>query len=329
MPRCPGGRDPRGAPVLDPLDRKLLQALQLDARAPFSRIAQVLDVSDQTVARRYRRLLTTARLRVVGITDETRLGRTNWLVRLGCASDGAADLAAALARRPDTAWVGLLSGGTEVLCVMQPRTVRDRDELLLSRLQRTRRVVSVSAQCLLHRFYGGPLGWLDKIDALDPEQEAALRPPPVEPANGPVELDEASVQLLAALHHDGRATLTELQTDTGLSESVVKQRLEQLRTTGVLYFTVQYDRQTLGNEVAAILWLTVAPGALAAAGNDLATHPEVQFAGAVTGQANLVATTLHRTTEDLCVCLSDRIGTLQGIHTVETALTLRQIKQFT
>ncbi|ANW17021.1 hypothetical protein [Streptomyces clavuligerus] len=58
------------------------------------------------------------------------------------------------------------------------------------------------------------------------------------------------------------------------------------------------------------------------------TSSVLPHTGAVTEQANLVATTLHRTTEDLCVCLSDRIGTLQGIHTVETALTLRQIKQF-
>ncbi|MEU5979816.1 AsnC family transcriptional regulator [Streptomyces sp. NPDC047315] len=315
--------------MLDPLDLKLLQALQLDARAPFSRLAQVLDVSDQTVARRFRRLRATTRLRVVGVADETRLGRTNWLVRLGCASDGAANLATALARRSDTAWVGLLSGGTEVLCVMQPRSAQDRDELLLGRLQRTPQVVSVSAQCLLHRFYGGPHGWLDKIDALDPEQEAALRLPPVDPASGPVELDESAERLLAVLHHDGRATSTELQASTGLSESVVKQRLEQLRATGVLYFTVQYDRQVLGSEVAAILWLTVSPGALAASGSALATHPEVQFAGAVTGQANLVATTLHRTTDELYAYLGGRIGVLPGVHTVETALTLRQVKQFT
>lgn len=36
---------------LDSLDLKLLQALELDGRAPFSRIGEVLGVSDQTVAR--------------------------------------------------------------------------------------------------------------------------------------------------------------------------------------------------------------------------------------------------------------------------------------
>ena len=40
--------------MLDQLDRQLVRALQLDPRAPFSLIAEVLGVSEQTVARRYR-----------------------------------------------------------------------------------------------------------------------------------------------------------------------------------------------------------------------------------------------------------------------------------
>jgi DNA-binding Lrp family transcriptional regulator len=87
--------------ALDSLDLKLPQALQLDGRAPFNRIAEVLEVSHQTIARRFRRLHTTVRLRVLGITDETRLGRSNWLIRLGCTPGAAEQLAHALARRPD------------------------------------------------------------------------------------------------------------------------------------------------------------------------------------------------------------------------------------
>ncbi|MFD2122601.1 AsnC family protein [Streptomyces cirratus] len=39
---------------LDLLDRSLIQALMIDGRASFSRLAEVLEVSDQTVVRRYR-----------------------------------------------------------------------------------------------------------------------------------------------------------------------------------------------------------------------------------------------------------------------------------
>jgi DNA-binding Lrp family transcriptional regulator len=313
--------------ALDPLDRKLLQALQLDGRAPFNRIADVLGVSDQTVARRFRRLRSTLQLRVLGITDESRLGGNTWLLRLGCTPDTAEQLASALARRPDTAHISVISGGTEVMCAMKPRTRQARDELLLDRLQRSPRVTSVSAHCLLHRFYGGPLGWLSKINALSPGERAALSTPPVGPATDGVVLDAADEALLAVLARDGRAPLTELQASTGLSESAVRRRLDRLRSTGVLYLAVQFDNEHFGNDVVAMLWLTVAPAALAEVGRALASHGEVSFAAATTGQANIVAATLHPSTGDLYTYLSDTIGALDGVRSAETTLTLRQVKQ--
>ncbi|MFJ3492727.1 Lrp/AsnC family transcriptional regulator [Streptomyces sp. NPDC086091] len=312
---------------LDALDRKLLQALQLDGRVPFSRVAQVLGVSDQTVARRVRRLRETAGLRVLGMTDGTRLGRTSWIVRLACAPDVAERLAGALARRPDTMYVKLVSGGTEVTCGMRPRSRRERDDLLLGRLQRTPRITSISAHCVLHEFTGGgATGWLTKIDALAPDEAAALRPPPPEPAAGPLTLDADDERLLAALHEDGRRTLTELQTATALTETAVRTRLDRLRARGVLYFDVQYDPAPLGQDVDAFLWLTVAPAHLAAAGVALAAHPQVQFAAATTGPANLAAATLHTGPAELYTYLSERVGALPGVQSVESVLSLRRVK---
>ncbi|MER6133378.1 Lrp/AsnC family transcriptional regulator [Streptomyces sp. NPDC001815] len=315
--------------ALDPLDLKLLQALQVDGRAPFSRIAEVLGVSDQTVARRFRRLRTTAGLRVLGMTDESRLGRQNWIVRLRCTPDVAEHLATALARRPDTSYVDLVSGGTEVLCAMRPRSRQERDELLLDRLPRTPHVVSVTAHCLLHFFYGGPLGWLNKVHALDTAEEAALRPPPVEAVTTPVVLDADDEALLAVLRRDGRTPLTELQAATGQKESAVKRRLDRLRSCGVLYFDVQHDSEPLGHGTGAMLWLTVAPSALAEVGNALAGHPEIGFAAATTGQANIVASVVCRDSGALYTYLSEKIAGLDGVGAVETALILRQVKQLT
>jgi DNA-binding Lrp family transcriptional regulator len=60
---------------LDLLDRKIVHALQLDARAPFKAIGSALGVSDQTIARRYRKLRSTGALRVLGLTNARRLGQ--------------------------------------------------------------------------------------------------------------------------------------------------------------------------------------------------------------------------------------------------------------
>ncbi|MFF1742868.1 AsnC family protein [Streptomyces mirabilis] len=42
--------EPMPSRALDALDLRLLQCLQIDGRAPLTRIAEVLGVSDQTVA---------------------------------------------------------------------------------------------------------------------------------------------------------------------------------------------------------------------------------------------------------------------------------------
>ncbi|MFJ8862805.1 Lrp/AsnC family transcriptional regulator [Streptomyces sp. NPDC102451] len=316
-------------PTLDALDLKLLQALELDGRAPFSRIAQVLGVSDQTVARRVRRLRTTARLRVTGMVDDSRLGRSSWIVRLGCTRGTAARLAATLAGRPDTHYVDLVAGGTEVVCAISPRSRQERDELLLERLQRTPGVTSVEAHCILRAYYGNALRWLRKISALGPDEETALRAPAPEPTTEPVTLDAEDQTMLEVLRRDGRATLTELQDATGLSETVARRRLERLRASGVLYLAIEYDHEPLGHGVEALCWLTVAPHALAESGQAVAAHPQVRFAAAVTGRSNLVISVLCRTTDDLYTFLGEKIGTLAGVQAAETVVTLRRVKTLT
>ena len=67
---------------LDAVDRQLLHALTVAPRAPFRLLAEVIGVSDQTIARRYRRLAETAGLRVYGLIDGERAGWVDWIVRL-------------------------------------------------------------------------------------------------------------------------------------------------------------------------------------------------------------------------------------------------------
>ena len=74
---------------LDDLDRSLVHALQVNGRAPFGLIAAALGVSDHTIARRYRRLRSQGVLRVVGLPDSARLGRTDWFIRQRAVRDAA------------------------------------------------------------------------------------------------------------------------------------------------------------------------------------------------------------------------------------------------
>ena len=311
----------------DLLDRQLVHALQLDPRAPFSRIAAVLGVSDQTVARRYTRLRTEGLIRVLGLPDPGVLGEDRWLVRVQCTPDASATVAAALARREDTSWVGLNSGGTEISCVIRNLTSQDEHALLLRKLPHTPSVVAVTAYCVMHTFFGGSMSLVTKWDALDREQVAALTlPPPSVVPDGPVRLQEGDQRMLDVLARDGRAGLAELATATGWSQSTVRRRMAELHDCGALYFDLEFERRIFDLEARALLWLSVAPAELDATGEALAEHPEVAYACATTGPTNLHAVVLSSDMAALYSYLTTRIASLPAIRQVETSPILRQVK---
>nr|WP_234345995.1 AsnC family protein [Streptomyces sp. NRRL F-5755] len=107
-------------------------------RAPFARLAAAVGVFEHTVARRYRRLHTMG-LRILGVPGRHPAGATRWLLRVSCTPDASAKIADALARRPDTAWGSIASGGTELHCAFATRTASERDALLLHKLPQTPR----------------------------------------------------------------------------------------------------------------------------------------------------------------------------------------------
>ncbi|MFE2457733.1 Lrp/AsnC family transcriptional regulator [Streptomyces sp. NPDC059402] len=315
--------------TFDELDLRLLDALEVNGRASFSRIGAVLGVSDQTVARRYRRLCAEGGLRVVAVRDAAALGQDHWTLRLRCVPDSALAIADALAKRSDTSWIGLAAGGTEVIFGTRPRSPGDRDDLLLGKLPRTPRVLEIHAHQILHRFYGGPSGWLRKFRVLSDDQVAALRPEHGPAAPGPARIDPEDEPLLAVLERDGRAGHPELQRATGRSESAVKRRLSALLASGAVYIDVEYHSEILGYPTAAVLWLTTGPAALHRVGEALAAHDEIAHAAATAGPSNIVATAVVRSTADLYAYLSGPLGRLEGVRHVEASPFLRRVKQLT
>ncbi|HVT71377.1 MAG TPA: AsnC family transcriptional regulator [Trebonia sp.] len=327
---------------LDDVDRQLLHALMLAPRASFRQLGAVLEVSDQTVARRYRRLTETAGLRVFGLIDGQRAGWVDWVVRIGVAPGSAQRIASTLAQRPDTRWVRLYSGGTEIVCTLQARTPEQRNALFLQGLPGSRHVTGITAQMLLNVFT--PVAY-QGYNALSERQLRALgefapevpdEPLPEVPAPGttgtpvpagPAVLRPEDEPLIRALALDGRTPAAELAAAAHWHESTVRRRVEELRRAGLLYFDIDIDDQVLGVRANVMLWLTIEPSALDAAGRALAAHLEVPFAAATTGPTNLAASALFRNTRQLYAYLSTRLAGLPGLQKVESAPIIGTVKR--
>jgi DNA-binding Lrp family transcriptional regulator len=338
--------------MLDATDRQLVHVLTVEPRASFRTIAEVTGISDQTAARRYHKLSESAGLRVLGVVSGELVGWVDWFVRLQTTPGSADSIAEALARRPDTRWVNLASGGTEIICTVQAITPEQRDALFLRGLPGSRRVVQISAHSILHNFTPG--AWQGIRQALSAEQlevlavlagggdppeppdhGGAARPPgppfggkpsPIGPQTPAVLLPEDE-PLLAELGRDGRTSHAALAAAIHWHESTVRRRIEELRRSGLLNFEVDVDSRCLGMSVSALLWLKVEPSRLDAVGQALAEHPEVPFAAATTGPANVVVTALFRDTQHLYEYLTGPLASLPGVSSVETAPIIRTLKR--
>jgi DNA-binding Lrp family transcriptional regulator len=328
---------------LDDVDRQIIHLLTIEPRASFRVIAAVTGISDQTAARRYRRLSEHAGLRVLGVLNGAQLGWVEWFLRLQTTPGSADSIADALARRPDTKWVRLASGGTEIICVVEARDPEQRDALFLRGLPGSRRVVQISAHSMLHDFHPGP--WQAITSALSEAQLAALSggadPPGAHFSWAPGDassLDRESAlvrtpigpddePLLAELARDGRASHAALAAALHWHESTVRRRMDELRRAGLLVFEVDLDDRVLGQNMQAMFWLSVEPSRLEATGRALASHPEIPFAAATTGPSNLVASAVFRDTRHLYQYLTGELAALPGVSSVQTAPIIRTLKR--
>ncbi|HSZ43478.1 MAG TPA: AsnC family transcriptional regulator [Trebonia sp.] len=331
----------------DEVDRQLLHALVVSPRASFRLLAEVVGVSDQTVARRYRRMTQVAGLRVLGIINGERAGWVDWLVRIQATPGSAQRIADTLAARPDTRWVRLFSGGTEIACTLQARTPEQRNTVFLQGLPGSRHVTGIAAHSILHVFtpvaWGGYASTLtdgqlslltDAAGDIDLRETGAAREASareasareVGPATG-VALRGDDDPLIAELARDGRAPVAALAAATHWHESTVRRRIDELQQAGLLYFDLDVDDALLGINVTVMLWLSVEPAHLEAAGRAVAAHPEVPFAAATTGPTNLAVSAVFRDTRQVYAYLTTKLAGIPGLRSVESAPIIGTLKR--
>jgi DNA-binding Lrp family transcriptional regulator len=317
-----------GSLKVDVLDRRIIQALYIDPRAPFSRLADVLGSSEQTVSRRYRRLFDGRIMRVVGQLDSQRLGQSDWAVRIRCAPGSAPTVAAKLAQHPDTSWVQLTSGGTEIFSTIHSRDGEQRSPVLLSQLSVGRQVVDLEAYCLLHLFATGLSAPPGASDLTRGEIGQLLSPARDRPSTDPpkTKLQDSDWPLVQALGDDGRAPYRQLAARTHWHESTVRRRVEELIASGLLFFDLDLASDAYGIRSRALLWMSVAPMHVRDVGEALASRPEFPFVAATTGSTNLLAALVCPEDRSLYEYLTAEMTALNGLIQIETAPVMQFVK---
>ncbi|WP_329307395.1 AsnC family transcriptional regulator [Streptomyces sp. NBC_01260] len=315
--------------MIDALDMQILRTLQCAPRAPFRLIGEVNGVSEQTAARRYHALRRSGVMRVVGLVDPAVHGEAQWVARIRCRPDRVGPLADALTRRPDIAYASIASGGSEIICVIRSPLAAEREDMLLQQLPRSAAVLDMSIDLLIHPFGSpGAAGWTGYGGHLTPEQEQVLTGGPSPAPAGPLLPPTAQdVPLLDALAEDGRASHTQLAGLTGWSKGRVARRLEALESSGTLSYDIDLLPERLGYHLNATLWLRVAPAHLERTGQEIARHEEVAFAGATSGDHNVLAIVTCRDAEAFYRYLTTRLAAVPGVDAYGVSIRVRRLKQ--
>ena len=313
--------------MLAPLDGQILHALQLSPRASFRRIGDVVGAPEKTVARRYRSLRRDGVVRVVGLVNPLVRGESQWIVRVHTKPEDLPRLAEALARRPEVTHVNVLSGSTELVCVVRAQ-LHDSGEGLLHRLPRTSSVLGIDVDLVLHVF-GEPsnAGWTGYGHTLTGEQAATLIEAPGTSRRNPVPPAGDDLPLLDALAADGRTPHSQLADTLGWSPARVTRRIAALEASATLLYDVDVLPERLGFPVHAMVWMKIPPRQLAGAAEQILAHREIASVMAVSGTHNVVAVVIAADVDQLYRYLTERLATVDHISDYAVSVRARRVKQ--
>ncbi|QIS14006.1 Lrp/AsnC family transcriptional regulator [Nocardia arthritidis] len=306
---------------LEETDRRIAVALLSDPRASWRELAQRLNLSERTVVRRAIPLYEKGVLRASAMRNLSVFPQMVPItLRLRCTRERIGTICDALASRPDTIGMDVLSGGSEISALVFLDGPQERDALLLRDLPATPAVLSWTAERVLRVF---------------PASDPAHRPAPDELILGvgmleserPPKLLEVDKALIQALIRNGRASYTELGAAAGITAHTARRRLEILFREHVVRPVTVVDVALLGLKSQALLWLTVQPGALEEIGRRLALHPMVFYAGAVSGPTNLHLAVAARDDNEIYQFVTGTVGAIPEVTMVETSAILATIKR--
>lgn len=277
------------------LDLRIATALQVDPRASWRRIAQVLDAPERTVARRGQALLADGVVEVAAV----RILAEAALVRVQCAPGAVRVAAESLAQRADTTFACAATGGAD--CVVElvcgPGRLRS---VLVNEIPATVGMARAHTYPIL-RYFRTVREWT--AGALTPEQRAALHPPPGPDLEGmdPTYTEPSAVDALVAeaLMADGRAGVEAVARRAGVSETTAARRISALIAERRLQIRALVEPADVGLPVEALLWITASPGRVDQLGRALAEDPRTRYAVAVAGDHQIVADVTCRTNQEL------------------------------
>ncbi|WP_051898508.1 Lrp/AsnC family transcriptional regulator [Sciscionella sediminilitoris] len=307
--------------LLEESDLALLDALQVNPRASWTALAEVLDLAPISLARRWQRLTEEGAAWTTVALGHTHGGA---LVEYGCRPGTADRVAQRLAALPHLVTVCVTTGEHQVFGLLSATSPASATRMITECPPELEDVLSVRIS-VYTKVFGGII-W--RLGVINRRQAEHLRDPLGEPPARLRPFGAADRALFLALTGDGRRSYTELAEELNTSAQAVKRRLDRLRRNGDIVFRCDLARPLAGWESMAMFWLSAPTTELDAIGARLGAFPETRHCSSTTGTANmLLIASLHG--PDQLDELALRIAREHPeVAIVERKLMLRQVKVY-
>lgn len=307
---------------LDDLDQRLIHALQVSPRAPWTALAPVLGADPVTLARRWARLTSEGLVYVTGYGagGATQLS----LIEIECSPGETLAVAAALASDPEAFTIDLTAGGRDIMLSLAAAGTEAVASWTLERIRgvpgvramRTHLVSEVVTDARSWRLRALSKDEVARVAVLD--DRAPARPVVVRPEQGRA--------IAAALTGDGRVGLTELAARAGLTPRRTRDALASLRASGRFVMRVDVARAHTPWPIYAWYFLRVPAAMVARVGPQLGRMDEVRLVVTTVGEYNVIVAVWLRTLQDvgrLEAIIEER---LPGVTIADRSVVLRTTK---
>ncbi|WP_135505162.1 Lrp/AsnC family transcriptional regulator [Roseovarius aestuariivivens] len=140
-------------------------------------------------------------------------------------------------------------------------------------------------------------------------------------------MDDVGRNLISALRHDARASLSDLALTLGVSRTTVKARIDRLRQTGeIVGFSVVLREDTLRDPVRGLMMLGIEGRGTDRIVRQLTGLSAVRAVHSTNGRWDLIVE-IGTDTLEACDAVLAQIRRFDGVATSETSLLLRTRKQ--
>lgn len=309
--------------MLSETDLAVVNALQVNPRAPWSLIGGALGIGAATAARRWDRLVEDRSVWMTAYPGGELTARLVLaFVEVDCAAGRATDIARLIAADGHVTTVDYLAGRCDLLLHVVAPSLSEVTDYVVHRLSVLPGVLSARTLVSPRVFTEGSR-W--RLRAISPDQTEALVPPSSHPAPASA-FGEPDRALMLALSGDGRAPYAELAAAAGVSASTARRHVDAFLANGLVRLRCEIARSESPAPVGVLLWLRVPPAQLETTARLLALVPEVRMCAAVSSAANLVLVVWLRSPSDVLPLESSLVGKLPWLEIHDRAVVLRPIK---